>query len=397
MARAPRAAARRPRAGAAPVAVPAHPQLLPRRARAGAHRRGRARRAPDLADRPTGRPRRSSAGRRCGPCSTISPGCPSCSATRCCGASSTALPRRARERARAHQRRDAQPRAPRAGRADPRRRRPLDRLHRRPPRHLRRLRPAPPADRPHAAPSRHLPDLPRAAVRAARAAPHAGGAGAARRPAGRARRDGSAGWLGTRQGHGRPRRWSSPPASRSSSSRRATPRRSRCSRSRCRARCSPPARRSPTDVAIVRARGPLPGAAHGRARLPRRPAPRRPAAAGGRTGQRALRGRRRSAPSRPRGRPDRGGARAREGRGAVPPPGRARARSWTPRACAPCPRSARCARRASCARRRAHPRCAERPGGEPVAVERREHGWARVLTDTGATGWLPEDDLVRSK
>ena len=31
--------------------------------------------------------------------------------------------------------------------------------------------------------------------------------------------------------------------------------------------------------------------------------------------------------------------------------------------------------------------------GEPVAVERREGGWARVLTDTGATGWLPERAL----
>ena len=31
--------------------------------------------------------------------------------------------------------------------------------------------------------------------------------------------------------------------------------------------------------------------------------------------------------------------------------------------------------------------------GEPVAVERREHGWARVLTDTGTKGWLPERAL----
>jgi RNA polymerase sigma factor (sigma-70 family) len=29
--------------------------------------------------------------------------------------------------------------------------------------------------------------------------------------------------------------------------------------------------------------------------------------------------------------------------------------------------------------------------GEPVAVERRAGGWARVLTDTGAAGWLPEE------
>ena len=28
--------------------------------------------------------------------------------------------------------------------------------------------------------------------------------------------------------------------------------------------------------------------------------------------------------------------------------------------------------------------------GEPVAIQLREHGWARVLTDTGATGWLPD-------
>ena len=32
--------------------------------------------------------------------------------------------------------------------------------------------------------------------------------------------------------------------------------------------------------------------------------------------------------------------------------------------------------------------------GEPVAVERRARGWARVLTDTGATGWLREDALT---
>jgi hypothetical protein len=31
--------------------------------------------------------------------------------------------------------------------------------------------------------------------------------------------------------------------------------------------------------------------------------------------------------------------------------------------------------------------------GEPVAVERRERRWARVLTDTGARGWLPESAL----
>jgi RNA polymerase sigma factor (sigma-70 family) len=31
--------------------------------------------------------------------------------------------------------------------------------------------------------------------------------------------------------------------------------------------------------------------------------------------------------------------------------------------------------------------------GEPVAVERREDGWSRVLTDTGDTGWMPESAL----
>ena len=89
MARAPRAASRRARARAAPVAVPADAQLLPRRARARAHRRGRARPGPARPARRAGR-RRSSAARRCGRCSTTSRGCPSCSGTRCCGASSTA-------------------------------------------------------------------------------------------------------------------------------------------------------------------------------------------------------------------------------------------------------------------------------------------------------------------
>ena len=42
------------------MAVPAHPQLLPRRARAGAHRRGRAR-APTSPTAATGRSRRSNA------------------------------------------------------------------------------------------------------------------------------------------------------------------------------------------------------------------------------------------------------------------------------------------------------------------------------------------------
>jgi hypothetical protein len=30
---------------------------------------------------------------------------------------------------------------------------------------------------------------------------------------------------------------------------------------------------------------------------------------------------------------------------------------------------------------------------QPVAVRHREHGWVHVLTDTGATGWIPAADL----
>ena len=190
MARAPRAAARHARARAAPVAVPADPQLLPGRARAGAHRRGRARARGAVADRADG------------PAATVERR----------GALRTllddlarlpelqrhallrreldgALARRARGRARAHRGRHAQPRAPRARRAHPRRRGPRARLRRRPPRHPRRPRRPPPADRPHAAPPRDAArPAARCSPRCARSAA-ARRARAARRAAGRARAD----------------------------------------------------------------------------------------------------------------------------------------------------------------------------------------------------------------
>ena len=290
------------------------------------------------------------------------------------------LARGAGRRARAQPRRDAQPRAPGARGAHARRRGPHARVHRRPPGHLRRLRPPPPADGAHAPPPRGLPCLPHAADRAARPAPAARRARAAGRAAGPARcRSAEAALLGS---HAKATTVASTlvlaagvsvelfeaggPAPMAVAS-IALP-------GNALAAGSP----IPPGTAIVRRAVAYPGRALGRAGLPRRPAPRGPAAAARRAGQRALRGhddRRR--PGRAR-RPHRRRAGARDGGRALPPPGRAGLdRRRLPRALAARghhraqgERTARRARLGGAARERQHGRA----GGRRAPRDTAGHG-----------------------